>query len=261
MARTAGWCAVALAATSILGFDARAQAAAAPPADTPPADRELAVEEAQEDATAKTADEGTGLTLQQRIRAVSRHVFLKGGRFEVAPLAGITTNDPFYRRWQLGARVSYHVNDVFSVDVGGAGVLYSEFLDPAPILGQLSTPVDDEAQLFGYGDVGVTFSPLYGKVAVMAEWVIHFDTFLSGGLGATFDETTTIVHPALELGIGSRVFLTRWLVLRTDLRDYIYPQDRGSGVKVQNLLNLNVGLGIFFPFDFEYEYEAAKVTG
>jgi outer membrane beta-barrel protein len=256
--RTAGWCAVVLAAASLGAGGVRAQAAAA----APPADRELAAEGAQDDAAATGAtEEGTGLPLQPRIRGVSRHVFLKGGRFEAAPLAGITTNDPFYRRWQLGGRVSYHLNDVFSVDVGGAGVLFDEFLDPAPILGQLSTPVLDTAKLFGYADAGVTFSPVYGKVAVMAEWVIHFDTFVSGGLGATFDTTTTIVHPALELGIGSRVFLTRWLCLRTDLRDYIYPQDRGQGVKVQNLLNLNVGVGIFFPFDFEYGYEAAKVSG
>lgn len=240
--------------------DARAQGA--PAAAVPPADQELAQEEAAEaTGEAQVADEGTGLTLQQRIRAVTRHVFLKEGRFELAPSAGITTNDPFFRRWQLGARASYHINEVFSVDVGGAGVLYDEFLDPAPILGQLSTPVTDLAKLYGYADAGVTFAPIYGKVALMAEWIIHFDTFLSGGLGATFDSSSGIVHPALELGVGSRVFLTRWLCLRTDLRDYVFPQDRGQGTKVQNLLMLNVGLGVFFPFDFDYSYEAAKVSG
>ncbi len=260
-------CAATLCATASSSARAQAPAAEATPAPAakpaaagvPPQDSELAAESTDQGKATSESDLGTGLTLQQRIRAVSRHVFLKGGRFELEPFGGISTNEAFYRRWMAGARASYHFNDAFAIDIGGAGVLLDEYLDPAPILGQPPSQLADAAKMYGYADAGVTFAPLYGKTAVMAEWVVHFDAFVSGGVGATFDATAPIVHPAMQLGIGGRIFLTRWLVLRGDLRDYVYPQDRGQGIKVQNALLLNLGLGFFFPFDFEYDYEAAKV--
>jgi outer membrane beta-barrel protein len=122
-------------------------------------------------------------------------------------------------------------------------------------------PLVDTNQLYGYADLGVTFSPVYGKIALMSEGVIHFDGFVSGGIGATFDATPGLVHPALEVGAGTRVFLTHWLSVRAELRDYIYPQQLAGKTIFPNLLLLNIGLGIFFPLDFDYKYEAAKVNG
>lgn len=205
--------------------------------------------------------EGTGLTLQDRIKAVSRKVFLKEGRFELTPFGGFSTNDAFYRRWTVGTRASYHLIDSFSIDVGGAWNAWSEQLEAVRIVGQTQSAIPDEAVLFGYADAGVTFSPVYGKVALMSEWIIHFDGFVSGGLGAVFTSNEDLVHPSMQLGVGSRVFLTRWLVLRADLRDYVYPQNRSGFSTLQNLLMLNVGVGFYFPFDFEYKYQAARISG
>ncbi|MDP2344891.1 MAG: outer membrane beta-barrel domain-containing protein [Deltaproteobacteria bacterium] len=231
----------------------------------PPVDADLAKEaDTQDDAA--NVDAGTGKTLQERIRAVSRRTFLKQGRFEINPLAGISTNDPFFRAWTVGARGSYHLSEEFSIDFGGAGAVYQEPLDifralnvdPEKIAGDLKQQQDDgnlSSTLYGYADAGVTFSPFYGKVALASELVGHFDTFLSAGVAAVIDSGASVVHPGLEVGIGSRLFLNRWIVARVDVRDYLYPADSGGGVAFGNTLMLNVGLGLYFPLDFDYSNE------
>ena len=107
----------------------------------------------------------------------------------------------------------------------------------------------------GYLDGGVTFSPFYGKLALMAEQVVHFDGFLSAGLGAVFDSSAEAVHPAVELGVGFRMFLTHWLTVRGDLRNYAYPLNTAGGLTFPSALILNFGLGIHLPLDFDYSNE------
>lgn len=218
--------------------------------------------EAEASATAENVDAGTGKTLQERIRAVSRRTFLKEGRFELAPMGGASANDPFFRAWTVGARGSYHFSEEFSLDFGGAGAVYQEQLDifralnvdPQVIADNVKDKLE-AATLYGFADVGVTFSPFYGKIALASELVGHFDTFVSGGLAVVIDSAGTIAHPGLEVGVGSRLFLTRWLVLRADVRDYLYPADIGGQVAFGNLLMLNVGAGFYFPLDFDYANE------
>ena len=218
--------------------------------------------EAEASATAENVDAGTGKTLQERIRAVSRRTFLKEGRFELAPMGGASANDPFFRAWTVGARGSYHFSEEFSLDFGGAGAVYQEQLDifralnvdPQVIADNVKDKLE-AATLYGFADVGVTFSPFYGKIALASELVGHFDTFVSGGLAVIIDRAGTIAHPGLEVGVGSRLFLTRWLVLRADVRDYLYPADIGGQVAFGNLLMLNVGAGFYFPLDFDYANE------
>lgn len=224
-----------------------------------PVDADLAAE--GEDVKAADAEaEGAGLTLQDRIKAVSRKVFLKEDRFELTPFAGISTNDAFFRRWTVGTRASYHLLDSFSIDVGGAWNAWSEQLDAVRIVGREQSAIPDPAVLYGYADAGVTFSPIYGKVSLMSEWIIHFDGFVSGGAGAVFTSNADLVHPTMQVGAGTRIFLTRWMVLRADFRDYIYPQSRSGFSTLQNLLMLNVGVGFYFPFEFEYKYQAARIS-
>lgn len=252
------WQVIAIALSVVLASTAQAQAKEAEKAA---ADEDLA-KEASGVAGSEAVDAGTGKTLQERIRAVSRRTFLKEGRFELAPMFGASANDPFFRAWTVGARGSYHFSEEFSLDFGGAGAVFQEQLDifralnvePDDIARQLKDNIQT-ASLYGYADVGVTFSPFYGKVALAAELVGHFDTFVSGGLGAVIDSSASVVHPALEVGIGSRLFLNRWLVARVDVRDYLYPSDVAGQVTVGNLLMLTAGVGFYFPLDFDYANE------
>jgi outer membrane beta-barrel protein len=230
---------------------ARAQAAAAGDADLQ--------KESEGQSAQQNVDAGTGKTLQERIRAVSRRTFLKADRFELAPQAGISTNDPFFRSWAFGARGAWHFSEEFALDFGGAYAPIQEQLDifralnvdPADLdLKQVAT-----TSLTAYVDAGVTFSPFYGKVALASELVGHFDAFVSVGAALVVDTAPQPLHPGLEIGLGSRLYLNRWLALRTDVRSYLYPADINGELAFGNLLMLNLGAAIYFPLDFDYSAE------
>lgn len=211
----------------------------------------------------KTAtDEGIDLTMQDRIKAVARKTFLKTGRFELEPNMMFTVNDPFIRSFAAGGRVSWHINEAFALEIGGGYIppFFAQKLEPVELLRKELALINDDNTLFALADVGVTFSPLYGKMAVFGDGIIHFDGFVSAGVGATFDSGVDLVHPAMNVGVGGRIFLTRWLVLRGDLRDYIYPQDKAGISTLQNLVFVSLGLGFYFPLDFDYQFEAARVN-
>jgi outer membrane beta-barrel protein len=225
------------------------------------ADADLA-KEAETASKSENVDAGTGKTLQERIRAVSRRSFLKAGRFELTPGFGFSTNDPFFRAWTVGARGAYHFSEEFALDFGGAGAVFQEQQDifrainvePEDIAAEIKAGLSTTS-LLGYADAGVTFSPFYGKVALAAEFVGHFDVFVSTGLAAIMDTSPEIVHPGVEIGLGSRVYLSRFLAARVDVRNYLYPANSGGQLAFGNLLLLNFGLAVYFPLDFDYSAE------
>ncbi len=211
----------------------------------------------------KTAtDEGIDLTLQDRIKAVSRKTFLKTGRFELTPSMMMTVNDPFYRTFAVGGRVAWHLNEAFALEIGGAYVppFFVQELEPVDLVREKLTLINADNDVVGFADLGVTFSPLYGKVALLGDGIIHFDGFVSAGVGATFDNGADLLHPTMNVGIGGRIFLNRWLVIRADVKDYVYPQEKNAVSTLQSLLFVGLGLGFYFPLDFDYQFEAARVN-
>jgi hypothetical protein len=76
---------------------------------------------------------------------------------------------------------------------------------------------------------------------------------------------------AFNAGIGLRVFITKWLTVFGELRDYLYMeklenlqvslsarQDQTTWIDQNSTLTNNVtvqlGFTMFFPFTFEYSY-------
>jgi outer membrane beta-barrel protein len=213
--------------------------------------------------TGKSAtDEGIDLTLNDRIKALARKTFLKAERFELTPQIGFTVNDPFIRTWTGNLRLAYHLNDAFAIEIGGGytPTFGWQRLDPTDQLRRQVSLINADAQFAGLLDIGMTFSPMYGKFALFGDNIVYFDAFVSGGVGATIDLGDSLAHPAVDIGFGARIFVTKWLVLRGDLRDYLYSQDRKGISTLQNLMFVNLGVGIYFPFDFTYKYEAARVN-
>lgn len=226
----------------------------------PPADADLK-QEATDASSQAAVDAGTGKTLQERIRAVSRRSFLKAGRFELTPGFGFSADDPFFRSWTVGGRGAWHFSEEFALDFGGGGSVFQEQQDifralnvePDEISAEIKNSLANDS-LLAYVDAGVTFSPFYGKMALASEFVSHFDVFVSAGAAAIID-TAPQVSPGLEIGLGSRFYLSRFLAARVDVRNYVYASNLGGPVAINNLLLLNFGLAIYFPLDFDYSAE------
>jgi outer membrane beta-barrel protein len=233
----------------------------APAAEKPAAEDKLPeIEEDEPDPEDVDIGEAKSFTQFDRIRAVSRKTFLKRERFAVAPFVGQSINDPFFTRYAFGTRAAYHLVEDLGLEIGGAYMVTADNEQTLSKVREQQNAVTADNPPIGYLDVGVTFSPIYGKIAVVNDWIIHFDAFVSAGAGVMIDTGDT-PNPAFEVGFGARIFVLDWLVVRGDLRNYVYPQDAQNISTLQTVLMFNVGVGIYFPFDFDYRNLAFKIVG
>lgn len=214
-----------------------------------------------EDETPTEEEVSADLDQADRIKAVSRKTFLKRHRFYLSPNAGTTINDSFYRQYMVGGSLGFHLVENLSIEVSGAYNVFTERLPPVNFLRKNARAIPAEVLLFGHAEVGAAFTPVYGKFAVFREWIIHFDAYVAGGVGVVIESGQEIpLYPAANLGVGGRVFVLPWLVVKADVRDYAYAQQIGKISTLQNLVVFSVGVSVYFPFDFDYENEAFKVV-
>jgi len=208
------------------------------------------------------------ITQDDRVKSVQRKVYLKKGRFELAPYVTVSVNDPYYTKLGGTLRAAYYLSD--SVAVAARGTLWQV------------TGTDDVrtakttfgARIFNsvpewsaMGDL--EWSPIYGKVAFLNS-ILHLDAYLLGGAGVVVTETSALPElgaqvpaggsaedlpkrgPRLagDLGIGARFVAKDFLAVNVALINTTYvDQPRGTTKgATQNLMTLNAGISIFFPF-------------
>ena len=247
--------ALALAATLSLPTLAWAQSDDAASSEAAPSSGDDAKEEASDSKeAAEERRDKRNEELADRIKSVQRKVFLKKDRLEIYPFFAMDINDPLYQHFVLGGSVSYHFVDSLALEARGGGVLGSVQQDIVRLIRQNNGAVlENPPQFKAHADLDLTWAPLYGKLSVLGEGILHFDTFLTGGPGIFV--TDLGVAPAFNIGIGQRYFLTKWLVARVELRNYVFIEERNERSSLQNLMLVSFSVSGFFPTSFEYEFQ------
>lgn len=214
-----------------------------------------AQEEVRDEETVIIEEERTK-TLAERIPSVTRRTFVKKGRLQLAPTLGLSLNDPFYDHITVGAALHYHVVESLSIGFNGN---YSIALDNdvgvAGGVGEFDNQFDRAAYT---AFLEVSWAPIYGKLSLLAESVLHFDTYIAVGGGVVgLDQGDPAI--AGSVAIGQHYFMNEWLALRLEIRDQIFNMARAVGPDVdedsslQNLLTFTIGLAFYVPNDFERE--------
>jgi outer membrane beta-barrel protein len=226
------------------------------------------------------------VALGDKVKAVQRKGFLKKGRFEVEPVFSATLNDAFYQKFGGGLRLAYNLGDTFALALRGITYRQPAWSNPgnwqpAPIQtnyaregkiafgGQLlSSQIYDQLMLDGI------WSPIYGKIAVLENHIVHFDMFLTAGFGLVWTATSYAprdnagLGPApgsavvggsklgVDLGAGMRFYPKDWLALEAGLIATVYPDQPVASLPatLQRVFAVNLGVAFFFPFHFEYVY-------
>jgi outer membrane beta-barrel protein len=211
----------------------------------------------------------------QDIVVVPRKAVLKGGRLELAPFAGLTINDPLIRHWGFGGQLNYFFSDVFGV--GLEGIYYKrEITTTGGLIGLQYHRVPTLNEMKWAASLDFSYVPIYGKFALFNQSIIHWEASLIGGVGITH---TTIIprNPSdatfdndditPSLGVGGRVFLSQWLAIWFNLRDYVYPDKFESPTRmggtgemakanadsaIVNDVFLCLGASFFVPPTFSY---------
>lgn len=213
--------------------------------------------------------------LRERVRPVSGHLFLKRGRFELSPSVTASMNDAFFTKYIFGATLGFfptesigvHARFGYGMNVvsGAAQICTTEATGTGTRRG-CNPPTFDQldgrapGQLTLMGGVDVQYSPIYGKVALVAEQFLHFDLYALAGAsavgynGPTGQPTGSKGYMTVggNLGVGTRVVLNRFLTVRAELRDLIYVEQvqplPASSLRNQFLFEL--GISFFLPTSF-----------
>jgi outer membrane beta-barrel protein len=219
----------------------------------------------------------------EKIYAVQRMYVVRGGRFELAPSLGETFNDQYVTHPSLGAGLNYWITNVLAV---GVNFLWYQGIESESKLNfsirrstRLAVPIT-EYQLGAH--LNFTYVPIYGKFEMFNDAIFQWDAYLIGGVGMLRTRPVAVIDPAVRTfdfdwrvafnaGIGLRVFVTKWLTVFGELRDYLYMeklenlqvslsarQDDTTWIDQNSTLTNNVtvqlGFTMFFPFTFDYSY-------
>ena len=220
------------------------------------------------------------------IVVIPRKPFLKKGRFDLAPFFGATMNDNIIQHFHLGLEMTYHITDVLAVSVLGMGyfkdILDQEFFtryhyERVPSMNKYNYTVT----------LNFSYVPIYGKLALFNQHLMHFEVFALAGVGGSGTEIVpkdyrykVFTNPfalTFPIGLGARVFVNKWIAIQASIRDYMmvdkFEGSRGCPVgatdcsiednevdyakengKTRFINNLQFHLGVCFylPTDFQY---------
>ncbi|HEY1955249.1 MAG TPA: outer membrane beta-barrel domain-containing protein [Polyangiaceae bacterium] len=227
---------------------------------------------------------------KQDIYAVQQIYVLRYHRVELTPYWGFTLNDQFVSHSGPGLNANFYITNVFAIGLNGN--FYSGLNSDSDFNFQTRRATRVAVPLNEYSwsaALNFTYVPVYGKFAGFGSFIFSYDLYATGGVGAISTRPIPVIDPdnrkfdfdpkvCFNLGIGLRVFVTRWLAITAEIRDYIYPEklekltiangpignpnDPNSpsnpktwledGVDITNNFQANVGLSFFLPFSFEY---------
>ncbi|MFO8070663.1 MAG: outer membrane beta-barrel domain-containing protein [Polyangia bacterium] len=218
------------------------------------------------------------------IWAVQQVYALRSGRVDVQPSLGISMNDPFVQHLSINLGASYYITEVLSA---GLSFNFYRWLDATTDLNYSVSRATHQTvpinEYFWGGQLNFSYVPIYGKFAMFKEWIVHWDVWVIGGGGFIFTRPIPVIDPeyrefdysakfSFNVGLGGRLYLTRFLAIYLELRDYIFPEELESletyfdeeeradkknwldeDYKLTNNVMLHVGVSLFVPFTFEYE--------
>ncbi len=209
--------------------------------------------------------------LRERVRPVSGHLFRKKGRFEFSPSVTASLNDAFFSKYIFGAKLGFFPSEEFGIHLrggyslvgisGAAQICTTEATGTGTTRGCRSPRFDEvdgraPGQITYLGGIDAEYAPIYGKVALVAETFLHFDLYgLAGaslvgyqGPSASSTGSDPLMTVGGNIGVGSRIFLNKWMTVRAELRDLIYVEKFEP--LPRNQLMFELGFSMFLPTSF-----------
>ncbi len=183
----------------------------------------------------------------QAVLSLNNPLYERKGGFEGMVKFGTVPNDNFYLFTSVGGRVGYFITDTVAIE-GDFSYLMSS---PSKIGSYLTCVNGDQAncidlthgaqkvpKLNWLGALDVSYSPFHGKFGIFDKKLTSFDLSLSLGVGMVnvdIDESVgnkaavAMTKVAGHWGAGFRFYLTRFLNLHLDYKQYLYvPQSSVS---------------------------------
>ena len=191
-----------------------------------------------------------GVIKNEDVKIVQKLLYPKAGRTELGGHLAMMPFDAFTFTPAVALTYAKHRRE----DLGFEGVLMGGYSLKNTRFNELEGPAygvsPDAYRFLGSVMFDTHYSPIYAKMNVAGERIYHHDVFLTGGLGATFEQAmqpdnSLAVAPTLGLGIGARIFTGNGYALRIQLRDDILREKRAKTADTQAwFIKQNVSLVI-----------------
>lgn len=171
--------------------------------------------------------------VQERTYRMQHEIDFSGG---VLPL------DPFSKGLFAGGGYTLHFSDAFAWQVRGAYsfTLRSDLrLQLERDFGVLPNAFEEIRAFVGSDAL---WKPFYGKLSVLNRWMLHGELFLLAGATVFWFpwDPGLGLRPAVNVGGGVRVFVTRWFGVRVDLSDNVVLPLGGKAKGLGNVVAFTV---------------------
>jgi outer membrane beta-barrel protein len=246
-------------------------------------------------AQAQADEEDPGQELIERV-VVRNRLYNPQGRFEASLSVGLTFVTRLTDHYNFNLGLAYNFSDLLGAELRGgyalsrhtslARQISEHLLQRNPASDVIVT--DDLSNLWemkANAVLGARWSPLYGKISLLAEVPVHFQTYLWAGLGyGTFHRESVVVCFKLEsradgicgdwltedknavmgsAAIGFRFFTHNHGAIKAEVRNWMFPdsfrvevnrRDAEAGIRTVGTPSSNPGPTNLVLFDLGYSY-------
>jgi outer membrane beta-barrel protein len=196
--------------------------------------------------------QAAGAATPDEISAVQRKPLREANRVELWAYGTMSIADPYLQRWGGGLRGMYHLREGLSIglDLNGLGTWATQDLVIAKQ--ELHARIIESHQHAALAAMAA-IAPIYGKVALPGDLLVHFETFLDAGLGGAITETdsTRGLRPLLTGGIGQRLFLGEDVAITARVGGELYAErvvvQTQSSTHAMGFWTVQLGLSWYIP--------------
>jgi outer membrane beta-barrel protein len=177
-----------------------------------------------------------------RRKGVQRRDFLKKHRFELSGVGGFYASDALSSTYSYGGALAFYPSEDFGVEV---------LVTRSPVQFRLEQPFTafDKEEHFvpgvaWQGIFSLLWSPIHAKFKFSEQTIIHGDVFAVAGAGRTFHES--VLGLTWEAGGGFKLYFSRFVAFRLDVRDFLLPQEVLGRGRITNNVTVLGGFGVWF---------------
>ena len=176
-----------------------------------------------------------------RRKGVQRRDFLKRHRFELAGVGGFYASDALSSTYSYGGAVAFFPSEDFGLEVLVTRSLVRFRLEEP--FNAFDSQSRFQPGVAWQGILSLLWSPIHAKFKFTEATIIHGDVFALAGAGRTFHES--VLGLTWEAGAGLKLYLSKYVTFRLDIRDFLLPQEVLGRGRITNNITILAGFSLW----------------
>jgi len=161
---------------------------------------------------------------------VQNRLFSKANRLALTLNYGMYVSEPWSKGPTYGASLNYFFSERYGVEAAYQKTDSTDS-DSTQYIKSHQGGAPDHNKMKGYYGLGFNWVPFYAKMSLLNSSILYFDMSFTPGVGIMQyqqqkdDGNVDKTAPAVSLAVTQHFFLTKWLALRIDYKNFWYNQE------------------------------------